>query len=118
MKIKSVHFKTESNERNDFLKEKFTNILKESHKICASDSKDIKKEVKKLFPGCNFYYESDDNKFTSNISCNNLDYSISLSPKTPNDFRGIISLETVSEEFDLKAEGNLSLKRGKSCNQL
>lgn len=117
MKIKTVQFKTESNDRNDFLKEQLKNVLKENHKICASDTKDVKKEVKKLFPGCNFYYENDDNKFTSNISCNNLDYSIALHPKSQNDFRGTISLETTNEEFDLKAEGTVLLKRGKTCNQ-
>lgn len=116
MKIKSIKFKTESNERNDFLKEKINNILKENHQVCASNNKDVKKEIKKLFPGCNFYYENNDNQFTSNISCDKLDYSMTLTPKTQNDFRGSISLDTSNEEFELNASGSLFLKRGKPCN--
>ncbi len=117
MKIKSIQFKTESNDRNDFLKDQLKNILKESHQICVGDEKELKKAVKKLFPGCNFYYEQDENKFTSNISCDNLDYSIALNPKNKNDFRGNISVESNNDEFQLKAAGNLTLKRGKACNQ-
>lgn len=114
MKIKKLNLKTEHN-KEESTKEHINSFLKQNYKICTSNNKDIKKEIKKIFPGCNFYYENTNNNFSSNISCDNIEYSINLTPKSYHDFRGNIHLEKNSEDFDLNAEGLLILKRIKPC---